>query len=124
MKVTGVRYCDFVVWTQRDINIERVSVDEKFLDNVIDKAATLLSSVCFQKSLLSGLQELSWGESQHKRQRRQKTPSVHGAFAARVNEVKCSNRTCLTQWFHVDCIRMAKFSRVNGFAVVVKETEK
>ena len=35
---SGRRYCDFVVWTQQSIFIERILPDEPFFQNCVNKA--------------------------------------------------------------------------------------
>ena len=48
--VCNVDYCDFIVWTERDVHIERILPDIAFWDQVVSKAADF-----FQQAILPEL---------------------------------------------------------------------
>lgn len=36
MKMCQAQYCDFVVWKESDMFVQRVSIDMEFIDNAIE----------------------------------------------------------------------------------------
>ena len=37
MGVTGLRWCDFVLWSPLEVSVERISFDEKLWDDMLKK---------------------------------------------------------------------------------------
>lgn len=102
-------YCDFVVWTEKDIYIERIYGDEDFWDDVTIKADKF-HSTCILPELLGKWytrpvravvqEDESDGES--------------GPWCYCQEDIEgsqligCDNEHCDIVWFHMTCLRIEK----------------
>ena len=55
LNVCNLSYCDFVVWTEGDSAVERITVDNTFYETVMEDIKHFLSMVYYQKFLASGI---------------------------------------------------------------------
>ena len=111
--VTQRLYCDFVVWTEGNLHIERISKDEAFLKDIIPRAEKFFK-LCVLPELLG-----KWFTRSHSCQ----VPR-HGGNELEVEEdngtwcyckepkggdmVCCENNGCSIKWFHLECLQITE----------------
>jgi len=101
----NVKYADFVVWTQKDIFVERIFPDALFWSECLQKA-----NVFFKKCILPELigKFYSRPAIANLKQDTDIWCNCRGAEEEQREMIKCDNDTCLLQWFHFDCLHMTK----------------
>ena len=98
-------YCDFIVWTECDLFVERVNLDTKAFE-AIKPSLDNFFKVAILPILLCGTESCE-------------TPSVsdtldkychcNGPEEGRM--IACDNRTCKVQWFHFHCVGLTRKPR-------------
>ena len=101
----NVKYADFVVWTQKDIFLERIFPDALFWSECLQKA-----SVFFKKCIIPEL--IGKFYSRPAIADLKKDTDIwcycRGAEEEQRGMIECDNDTCLLQWFHFNCLHMTK----------------
>ena len=112
--VTQRLYCDFVVWTQQDIHIERITKDEVFLQEklpYIDK----FFNICILPELLG-----KWFTRSHSlkvpcdvsEDTEDDTRKWCYCQESKGEEmICCDNKKCGIGWYHLDCLQMGKLPK-------------
>ena len=125
LQCTGLRHCDFVVYTEEDIHIERIEHDPSFLESNLPKAKHFFLSHILPELLghwysrppavdsFSGMKSTeSAAESATD------IDNDQGADPNAVSKycycqggehgqmVGCDNSECPYQWFHLDCLNL------------------
>jgi hypothetical protein len=111
---TGAPYCDFILYTNEDIFVERIEVDLSFLEENIAKAKVL-----FENSILPELlgrwyshpPDTSTVTLTHTQSDDvavdSGTPKYCYCQGGEYGEmVACDNSECSYQWFHLDCLKL------------------
>ena len=123
MGVCKLAYCDFIVWTEKEMLVERINADASFFEATLDKAKQL-----FVYGILP--------EVIGKWYTRKPVEDQHGIVAPHVTTtsssctsttddqedyeaswcycnqppfgtmIKCDNEKCSIEWFHCDCLRI------------------
>jgi hypothetical protein len=119
--VCGLKYCDFVVWTETVIIQERITIDYDFYDSLMADVKQFFvygilpeligkwytrqpiadnggvvpehEALCSSKSTQDNDKEAIW------------------CFCSQPNYgnmIGCSNDNCTIQWFHFDCLRIRR----------------
>lgn len=124
LHVCGVKYCDFVVWTEKGVSMERIEVDPDFfvdvaehvehffkysiLPEIIGKwltrkpvadACGVVEKCLPSTSAASNEQEIDRNEDYEKAWCFCCQPSF-GTM------IKCDNDNCTIEWFHCECLRI------------------
>ena len=113
-------FCDFVLWTNEDIHIERIYPDEEFWISCIGKAEVIFKTAILPELLgnffsrqpknpTSVLPSLS----------DEPGPSTSTAAESycycrgleRDDMIACDNPTCPYVWFHFDCLKLSTTPR-------------
>lgn len=107
--ITGTDYCDFIIWTPKDIYIERIVPDNDFWDNAVTKA-TLFFNRCILPELVG-----KW----FTRPSSSQLPSTMSEESEGDNDgvwcfceqyipdsqlIGCDNDNCKVQWYHMACL--------------------
>lgn len=99
MYVTKRKFCDFVVWSPKEMFIERIKIDEAFLQVNIEKALDFHQKVIVPELLgrfytrsLNHKIEVLWCLCQK--------PDTGEPM------LQCENDECSIQWFHLSCIKL------------------
>ncbi|XP_070389189.1 uncharacterized protein [Dermacentor albipictus] len=108
MFVCKRNYCDFVVWTQKDIFIERVMFDKEFCNEIVDKCAlyferVLLPELCFRYWTTAAEEvvvEQSAGSQDDK--------YCHCQQPEYGDMIRCDGKHCSGQWFHFQCVNLKR----------------
>ena len=116
MKFCSTAYCDFIVWREQELVIERIALDEEFLKDALDKASRFFT-YCILPELLgkwycrlpeytvaSSCGEPSVASQSH-------LPPTTWCFCQSEESgemIACDNKKCKIIWFHMDCLRIKK----------------
>lgn len=95
MLVCGVTYCDYVVWTEREAFIERIPIDSKFCENLLQTSNSFFRCVLlpelqfkyFSNKVTDNGQKNCWCEGTKKGK-----------------TITCSNTLCARKLFHLRCV--------------------
>lgn len=103
MYVTETNYTDFMVWSKKDILIERIYFDKIFVESNICKAKKLHSNVIVPELLVrwytlskDSVQPELWCECRGPDDEREM--------------IRCANEDCPIQLFHLQCLKLQEFS--------------
>ena len=104
--MTGRSFCDFVVWTQKELHIERLTLDEALLKSALPTAKTFFK-ICILPELLG-----KWYTRQHSTTEKDDSLQCEdddGSWCHRKERkggdmVACDSRSCTTKWFHFECV--------------------
>lgn len=101
-------YCDFVVWTQKDVFIERVMLDQELCNKIVDKCAlyferVLLPEHCFRywtTAAEEAVVEQSAGSQDDK--------YCYCQQPEYGDMIRCDGKHCTRQWFHFQCVNLKR----------------
>ena len=104
--VIGRSFCDFVVWTQKELHIERLTLDEALLKSALPTAKTFFK-ICILPELLG-----KWHTRQHSTTEENDSLQCeeddgswcHCKERKGGDMVACDSRSCTTKWFHLECV--------------------
>ena len=116
MKLCKGLYCDFVVWTENDIVIQRILPDPDFIESAIDKCTNLFKYAILPELLGKYYTRLpSQMVDTTVVVDAQETPSSDIWCYCRKGEygemIKCESGHCKIDWFHTDCLKIARIPR-------------
>lgn len=109
--ITGVEYCDFVVWTEKDLFIQQVLPDTEFWGRSLTRA-----TLFYKKGVLPEL--IARWSTQSSTQ----LPTIASSASDSDDDgpwcncqqyiegsqlIGCDNPDCQIQWFHMSCIGLA-----------------
>ncbi|XP_062591049.1 uncharacterized protein LOC134252559 [Saccostrea cucullata] len=106
-------YADFVVWTEKDIHMERVEPDSELWEEMKTKAndfhslavmPELVGRFFSRKFTPASLVELQESDTLFCFCRKGETDTM----------VACDNRNCQFQWFHLSCLRLTESNLPKG----------
>ena len=102
--VTGFKFCDFFVWTEKDTFLETIPVDTETQANILSKTKPLFCNV-----LLSELVGRYFTNSTNSAKSQDKW------CICKISEdeddlIMCESKTCKIQWSHIKCLRIKKDS--------------
>jgi hypothetical protein len=115
---TGSKYCDFIVYTNEDIHVERIELDLPFLDENLPKAKAL-----FENSILPELLGRWFSRPPDDTVPSTSTSRPTNDISVVPDDpskycycqegehgemVGCDNTDCPYQWFHLDCLNLTK----------------
>lgn len=109
-----VDYCDFVVWTERDIHIERITPSVEFWEITLNKALKFFT-LCILPELLakwytrpSQFQPQPNGDEEMV----QDDDDEEGPWCYCQTDIEgskligCDNEGCAIKWFHMGCLKL------------------
>ena len=113
MHVTRRQYCDFVVWHDAGLHVERLTIDSQQLKDAIAKAEQFFR--------LCALPELcgKWYTRSHKPLSEIQPADIYSEEeddgrwcycrdSKGGDMVACDNKNCGIKWFHMSCLKMTK----------------
>ena len=117
MFVTGRSFCDFVVWTPREIHIERITVDHELIQTVVPQTKEFWK-LCVLPELLG-----KWYTRQHPISQaislHTPTEEDSGKWCyCREDKggemIGCDGKSCSIIWYHLECLGMTQSSVPRG----------
>ena len=113
MYVTNRMFCDFVVWSETELHIERLAFDDALLLESIPTATNFFSN-CILPELLGKWYTRPTSTSSLRDERRLEEDDgswCHCKENKGGDMVGCENRLCQTQWFHLECVGLSAIPR-------------
>ncbi|KAG0435465.1 hypothetical protein HPB47_018463 [Ixodes persulcatus] len=108
MAVCNVAYCDFVMWTVKDIHIERVLRDETFWSQVLPRGTRLFVSAILPE-LLSRYFTRSTAPEEDQGSEPSSFCFCRGPDSGKM--VACDAKDCKFKWFHFTCLGLTRASK-------------
>lgn len=110
---TSRAYCDFIVWTCKDVHIERIYPDEQFWLECVEKAQLFFSNAILPEligkwfsrpppvstSVLSSVLNVPTTSDKEEQYCYCKGPESG-------DMIGCDNPSCPYRWFHFDCLKL------------------
>ena len=116
--VTGFKFCDFFVWTDKDTFLETICVDTEIQADILSKTKSLFFNVFLPEFV---------GRHFTNSTNTDKSQDKWCICKMREDEddlIMCESKTCKIQWFHIKCMRIKKVLNPNGFVSNVKQNKK
>ena len=116
--VTGFKFCDFFVWTEKDTFLETIRVDTEIQADILSKTTSLFCNV-----LLPELVGKYFTDSTNS----DKSQDKWCICKMSENEddlIMCESKTCKIQWFHIKRMRIKKIPKGKWFCVRCKAKQK
>ena len=112
--VTGFKFCDFFVWTDKDTFLETICVDTEIQADILSKTKSLFCNVLlpelvgkyFTNSINSDKSQDKW--------------RICKMSEGEDDLIMCGSKTCKIQWFHIKCMRIKKITKGKRFCVKFK----
>ena len=106
---TGRGYCDFIVWTEQEIHIERILPDESFWLQCVNKAHHFFQTACLPELLGKWFSRSPKVECKEIDSDADQVATLNDVYCyCRGPEegpmVACDNSSCPYQWFHFKCL--------------------
>lgn len=111
IKVTKRAYCDFVVWHPSGLHVERITMDNEYILEAIEKAESF-----FARCILPELAG-KWYTRHHNPLTEVQPPEIHEEDDGRWcvckeskggEMVLCEGKNCLIKWFHMSCVGLSE----------------
>ena len=125
MFVTGFMYCDFVVWSSDELHIERITVDKQLIQTALPVAEGFVK-LCVLPELLG-----KWyTRTQPRRDLAPLLTEEDKGNWCSCKECKggemvaCDNKSCLTVWFHLECVGLTDVPRGKWYCPTCKCAKK
>ena len=112
--VTGFKFCDFFVWTEKDTFPETIRVDTEIQADILSKSKSLFCNVLlkefvgkyFTNSTNSDKSQDKW--------------CICKMSEDEDDLIMCESKSCKIQWFHIKCMRIKKIPKGKWFCVKCK----
>ena len=107
--VTGCSFCDFVVWTQKEVHIERLTLDEDLFTSALPVAKKFFS-LCILPELIGKWytrHRPTTGSTDSQEYEEDDGSWCHCKERKGGDMVGCDNRSCTTKWFHLECVGLS-----------------
>ena len=137
IELCGAKYCDFVVWREDELHIERIYLNKDFIRNAFDRASTFIK--------VGVLPELvgKWFSKAPLHQGSTATTDRQNAVSSTVTRstdgrekklycicqqeesgrmIACDNEACPVIWFHVACLKMQRIPKGKWFCEACRRT--
>ena len=101
LQCTGTAYCDFVVWSEKSIFIERIHPDHEFWSVNVEKAKQFVL-----KGILPELLGKWFSRPPKPTQREEGEQFCYCRQEESGQMIACDNDNCPYQWFHFECLQM------------------
>ena len=113
--VTGRSFCDFVVWTQKELHTERLTLDEDLIISALPVAKKFFR-MCILPELLGKWYTRHRPTTGNTDLESQECEEDDGSWCSCKERkggdmVGCDNRSCVTKWFHLECVGLSAVPR-------------
>ena len=108
--ITERAYCDFVVWSNDELFVERLSLNQFFIESSLSNA-----KVFYQQCILPELLGKYFSRQSKKSIRAELVPTEEDdgswCHCKGGSMVACDNKSCHTTWFHLQCVKLSSIPR-------------
>ena len=121
MKFCSPTYCDFAIWREDELIVERIPIDEQFLAEALEKASSFFIHCILPELLGKWYSRLPVTTSCSKESlatSQQSPPDSTWCFFQSGESGKmiaCDNKDCKIIWFHVDCLKIKRTPKGTWF---------
>ena len=115
--VTGSKFCDFFVWTERDTFLETIHVETEIQPDILSKTKPLFCNVLLPE--LVG-KYFTYSTNSDKSQDKWRIFKM----SEDEDDLMCESKICKIQWFHIKCMRIKKIPKGKWFCVKCKTSKK
>ena len=116
--VTGRSFCDFVVWTEKELHIERITLDEALIKSALPIAQEFYK-LCILPELLGKRYTCPRTSVQPPKELSMQTKEDDGSCHCKerkgVDMVGCDSKSCTVTWFHLQCVELSAVPRGKWF---------
>lgn len=115
--LSGMEYCDFVIWTKEDFFTERIYVNEDFCQEMVQQAAMLFRKVILPElvgklfSRPAPLSQLTVQPSPNDFNINQNELIIcvcRSVYKETDNVIGCDNENCKYMWLHFKCVNLKR----------------
>ena len=104
MFVTNRTYCDFVVWTEKDLHTERLTLDDALIRSALPTARKFFSMCILPELLGKWYTRPTTANDEPQELEEDSGLWCHCKQKKGGDMVGCENRSCPAQWFHLECV--------------------
>ena len=122
MQFCGTTFCDFIVWRENELVVERIHIQKAFLSDALEKATSFFTYGVLPEILgkwYTKSHEYSSAESPQASGRLQQNTSQDVWCFYQSEEsgemIACENEHCRIIWFHTTCLRLKSIPRGKWF---------
>ena len=113
IKFCEAKYCDIVVWSEKDIIIKRIFPDLEFIESALDKS-TLFFKYAILPEVLGKFytrlpSKIDCSIDAHDKLAQNVWCYCHKGEYGEM--IQCESGHCEIDWFHIDCLRITKIPR-------------
>ena len=118
MKICGTKCGDFVVWQEKELIVERITIDQVLLAVALESATNFFIYGILPEILGKWYSRLPQ-YSDHLETESDQTVQrdewcfCHGEESGEM--ILCDNEHCQVKWFHTECLRIKKIPRSKWF---------
>ena len=128
MYATGRGFCDFVVWTQKELHIERLTLDEALITSALPTAKKFFNC-CILPELIGKWYTRPRPTTENNDPHMQEDEEDDGSWChfkqtKGGDMVGCDNRSCSTKWFHLECVGLSTVPRGKWYCTTCKRNKK
>ena len=125
MKFCCASYADFVVWTEKQLFIQRIYSDEPFISNVLESCNTFIKigilpeiiGKYYSKEPVVNVASLDQDQENADPETNQE--KLLWCYCRQPEDgqemIACDDNTCRIQWFHVSCLHIKKIPKGKWF---------
>ena len=119
LRVCKAKHCDFVVWTEKDIVAERIVVNQRFFEDLLERiehffVCGVLPEVIGKWYTRKPITDTSGIVQEPAISSREKSPDLEDYERSWCycnqpsygTTIGCDNSECTIQWFHCECLRI------------------
>ncbi|PFX13728.1 Inhibitor of growth protein 1 [Stylophora pistillata] len=109
--IADVEYCDFVVWTDKEVTIERMYPDVVFWKQTVTKASTFFSVRVLPELVGKWFTRPAFIQSNVEDDKSDGESGPWGYCQEEIEDstiIGCDNGQCKIGWFYMECLRIEK----------------
>lgn len=103
--VCDVDYCDFIVWTKKDVYIERIMPDAEFWEDCVRKASSFFIKGVLPEVMGKYFTRLSIA-SKEDEEDEEEGPWCYCQTEIDSTLIGCDNSDCQIEWYHMSCVNL------------------
>ena len=97
INLARVDYCDFLVWTNEGIHIERISKDKQYFESLTTKLTSYFVNIVLPELLTNRL------KSEIESSKAVTSYCFCGEKEEYDNMIACDSKNCPKEWYHLSC---------------------
>ena len=136
IKFCNVTYCDFVVWQENELVVQRIFLDEEFISTALEKATLFFKFGVLPENLGKWYSKepvyltadvariCDTPHSSHPPGNMDKKSGVSVEIEEESGEIiQCESGKCPISWFHTSCLKISQIPKGNGCVLSAQRHE-